>query len=144
MGDLGAVLLVDDQAAPLVSLKADVVQTKSGSVWAATNSDEDNVGVELGKSAIYQLGSLRLTHSLLLSTLCGLNADLDTSFVNLTSSNLGVELELQTLLLEDLLGLLCNLVVHTGAANLAQEFNNGNFSAEARPNGGLSSVSIAK
>jgi phage tail protein X len=60
--------------------------------------------------------------------------------VNLTSGNLGVELELQTLLGEELLGLLSNLSVHAGATNLTEELDNGDFRAETRPDGGLQVV----
>lgn len=84
----------------------------------------------------------QLTHSLFFSTLCGLNADVNTGIVDLTSGDLGVELELQTLLLEDLLGLLRDFAVHTGATDLAQEFNNGDLRAETRPDGSLCMVSI--
>jgi hypothetical protein len=83
-------------------------------------------------------------YSLLLSTLCGLNADLNTSIVNLTSSDFGVELELQALLREELLGLLRNVGVHARATNLTQELNNGNFGAEARPHRGLYQVSAIR
>ena len=47
VGNLGAVLLVDDQAAPVVGLKADVVQTKTRCVWAATDGNENDVSVHL-------------------------------------------------------------------------------------------------
>jgi hypothetical protein len=80
---------------------------------------------------------LQSTYALLLSALCGFYADLDASVVNLTCSNLGVELELQTLLLEDLLGRLGDLVVHTRATNLTQEFDNSDLGTETRPYGGL-------
>lgn len=45
--DLGAVFLVDDDAATVVDLEANVLKTETSSVWAATDSDEDDVGVEL-------------------------------------------------------------------------------------------------
>jgi hypothetical protein len=45
--DLGAVLLVDDQAAPVVGLETDIVEAETGSVGTATDGDEDNVGIEL-------------------------------------------------------------------------------------------------
>jgi hypothetical protein len=45
--DLGAVLLVDDQAATVVSLEANVVETQTGSVGTATNSDKDDISVKL-------------------------------------------------------------------------------------------------
>jgi hypothetical protein len=50
--NLGAVFLVDDQAASLVNLETDVVKTKSRGVRAAADSDEDNIGVELYRLAI--------------------------------------------------------------------------------------------
>ena len=52
VGDLGAVLLVNDQAAPLISLETNVVKTETGSVWAATDSNEDTVRIELGMLAL--------------------------------------------------------------------------------------------
>jgi hypothetical protein len=48
VGDLGAVLLVDDDAAAVVGLETNVVQTETGGVGTATDGDEDNVCVELG------------------------------------------------------------------------------------------------
>jgi hypothetical protein len=47
VGDLGAVLLVDDEAAPLVNLETNVVKTKTGSVWATTDSNKNDIGVKL-------------------------------------------------------------------------------------------------
>lgn len=47
MGQLGAVLLVDDDPPTLVELQANVLQAKSGGVWPATNGDEDDVGIKL-------------------------------------------------------------------------------------------------
>jgi hypothetical protein len=57
--------------------------------------------------------------------------------VNLTCGNLGVELELQALLLEDLLGRLGDLGVHARATNLAQEFDDSDLGTQTRPYGGL-------
>jgi hypothetical protein len=47
VGDLSAVLLVDDQAAPVVGLEADIVEAETGSVGTATDGDEDDVSVKL-------------------------------------------------------------------------------------------------
>jgi hypothetical protein len=47
VGNLGAVLLVDDEAAPLVALETNVVETKTVGVRAATDSDKDDIGVKL-------------------------------------------------------------------------------------------------
>jgi hypothetical protein len=84
---------------------------------------------------------MKSTHSLLLSALRSLNADVDTLAVNLTSGDLGVELELQALLREELLGLLRNLGVHARATDLTKELDNGDFRAETRPDGSLYVVS---
>lgn len=136
--DLGAVLLVDDQAATVVSLETDVVKTQTSSVRTATDSDEDDIGVELWLVSICSVVVLQSsTHRLGLATLSGLNVDLDALLRNLTSGNLGVELEVQALLLEQLLSVLGNLQVHAGATDLAQELNNGDLRAETRPDGGL-------
>lgn len=77
------------------------------------------------------------THSLLLSALCRLNADVDTSVVDFTSCDLSVKLELQALLGKEFLRLLRNVVIHTRATDLTQEFNNGDLGAETRPHGCL-------
>jgi hypothetical protein len=47
VGNLGAVLLVDDEAAPLVALETNVVETKTVGVRAATDSDKDDISVKL-------------------------------------------------------------------------------------------------
>jgi len=47
MGNLGAVLLVDDQAAALVNLEVDVVEAETRGVWAATDSDKNDVSIDL-------------------------------------------------------------------------------------------------
>lgn len=118
--DLGTVFLVDDHTATLVNLKANVLKTKAVGVWTATDGNEDNVSIE----------------GLLFSALGGLNSDLDALALGITSGDLGVELELHALLLEKLLRLLCDVLVHTRAANLAQVLNDGDLRAKARPHGG--------
>jgi hypothetical protein len=77
------------------------------------------------------------TYRLGLATLSSLNVDLDTLLGDLTGGDLGVQLEVQALLLEQLLCVLGDLVVHTGATNLAQELDNGDLGTETRPDGGL-------
>lgn len=47
MGDLGAVLLVDDDTATFVGLNADIFKAETGSIGAAADRDEDDVGVKL-------------------------------------------------------------------------------------------------
>lgn len=47
MGDLGAVFLVDDDTATFVGLDADIFEAKAGSIGAAADRDEDDVGVKL-------------------------------------------------------------------------------------------------
>ena len=44
---LGAVLRVDDDAAALVHLETNVLETEAGSVGSATDGDEDHVSIEL-------------------------------------------------------------------------------------------------
>lgn len=46
--DLGAVFLVNDQAAAVVGLETNVLKAKTGRVWATTDGDEDDVCFELG------------------------------------------------------------------------------------------------
>ena len=57
--DLGAELLVDDQAATLIGLETNVIQAKSGGVRSASNGDKDNISIK----------------GLLLATLRSLNVD---------------------------------------------------------------------
>jgi hypothetical protein len=45
--NLGAVLLVDDDAAAVVDLETDVVETETGGVGTTADGDEDNVCLEL-------------------------------------------------------------------------------------------------
>jgi hypothetical protein len=45
--DLGAVLLVDDDATTVVDLETNVVETETGGVRTTADGDEDNVCVEL-------------------------------------------------------------------------------------------------
>lgn len=47
MRDLGAIFLVDDNAAALIGLDADVFEAEAGCVGAAADGNEDDVGVEL-------------------------------------------------------------------------------------------------
>lgn len=47
VGDLGAVLLVDDDAATVVNIDTEVLETETGGVGATTNGDENDIGVEL-------------------------------------------------------------------------------------------------
>jgi hypothetical protein len=44
---LGSILLVNDQAAFVVNLQADVFKTQAGSVRPATNSYKNDVGLQL-------------------------------------------------------------------------------------------------
>lgn len=121
VGNLGAVLLVDDETATVVLLNTDVLEVQALSVRLAANGDKDDIGVK----------------GLFLTALGGLDVEADGSTVDITGDDLGAGLELDALLAEDLLGLLGDLSVHTGATDLAEELNNGNLSTEAGPNGGL-------
>lgn len=121
VGELGAVLLVDDQTTTVVLLDSDLLQVQALGVGATANSDQDNVGVQ----------------NLLLATLGGLNVKGDGSTAGVTGDDLGAGLELNTLLTQDLLGLLGDLDVHAGATDLAEELNDSDLSAETGPDGSL-------
>lgn len=43
---LCAVFLVNDQAALLVGLEANVLQSQSGGVWATADGNQDNIGIQ--------------------------------------------------------------------------------------------------
>lgn len=121
VGDLGAVLLVNDKTAAVVLVDADVLETETLGVGATANGDQDDISVQ----------------SLLLATLGGLDVQGDERTAVVTLDNLGAGLELDALLGQDLLGLLGDLGVHTRTADLAKELHDGNLSTETGPNGGL-------
>lgn len=121
VGNLGAVLLVDDETATVVLLDADALEVQALGVGLAADGDKDDISIK----------------GLLLTTLGGLDVKANGSTADITGDDLGVGLELDALLTQDLLGLLGDLSVHTGATNLAEELNNGNLSTETGPNGGL-------
>lgn len=56
--DLGAVLLVNDQASTVVGLEANVLKAKTGGVWATTDGDEDDVCFELGEFELVECGEI--------------------------------------------------------------------------------------
>ena len=49
VGDFGAILFVDYEAAFVVDFEADVFEAKAGGVGAAANGYEDDICVELGE-----------------------------------------------------------------------------------------------
>lgn len=116
---LGAVLGVNDDTAALVNLETSVLQAQTGSVRAATNGHEDNVGL----------------NGLGLATLGGVNLELDQLAGSISADNLCAKLEVDALLLEQLLGLLGDLAIHAGTTNLVQELNDGDLGAQSRPDG---------
>lgn len=75
------------------------------------------------------------THRLGLATLGSVDFKLDGLAGLVTADDLGVQLEVDALLLQDLLGLLGNLIVHAGSTDLAEELDNGNLRTEAGPDG---------
>lgn len=121
VGELGAVLLVDDKTATVVLLDSNLLQVQAFGVRATANGDQDNVGVQ----------------NLLLATLGGLNVKGDGRTAVVTGDDLGAGLEFDTLLTQDLLGLLGDLGVHARATDLAEELNNGDLSTETGPDGSL-------
>jgi hypothetical protein len=54
--ELGAVLRVDDDAAALVELEADVLEAEALGVRAAADGDEDDVGFELERGLLASVG----------------------------------------------------------------------------------------
>lgn len=76
------------------------------------------------------------TYRLGLATLGGVNIQLDGLARLVPVDDLGGELEVNALLLEDLLGLLGDLGVHAGAADLVQELDDGDLGAQAGPDRG--------
>lgn len=74
------------------------------------------------------------TYALGLATLGSINVKLDKLAGGVAANDLGVELELDTLFLEDSLGSLGDLSVHAGSSDLAEELNNGDLGSQSRPN----------
>jgi len=121
VGKLGAILLVDDKTATFILVDTDVLDVKAVGVGAAADSNQDNISVQ----------------GLLLATLRSLNTQGNGSTAVITLDDLGVGLELDALLGKDLLGLLGDLGIHTGATDLAEELNDSDLSTKTGPNGGL-------
>ena len=145
VGDLGAVLGVDDDAAALILLETNVLEAETLGVGTAADSDKDNITLELCSHNVSHIltinehtmrGVLKATHSLGLATLGGVNLKLDGLARLVTGNNLGASLEVDALLLQDLLDGLGDLEVHAGATNLVEELDDGNLGAEAGPDGG--------
>jgi hypothetical protein len=80
-------LVVDHDSAPVVNFDSDVLKTETLGVWPTTDGDEDDVGLQ----------------SLLLAVLSGLGLDVYLAISLVGTGDLGVELELDTLLSEGLL-----------------------------------------
>lgn len=74
-----------------------------------------------------------VAHSLLLASLGSLDVDLDSVGAVVTVGNLCVELELHALLGQQLLDVLGDFGIHTRATYLAEELDDGDFGAKARP-----------
>lgn len=81
-------------------------------------------------------GRIHCTYRLGLATLGRVNLESNIGTRVVTADNLGVELELNALLLEELLGGLGNLGVHARATNLAKELDDSDLGTETGPNGG--------
>lgn len=72
-------------------------------------------------------GCGRKSYRFRLSAFRCLDVELDAFAAGVAFCDLGVELELHALLLQDLLCLLRDLGVHSGPADLAEEFYNRDF-----------------
>jgi hypothetical protein len=79
---LCAVLLVNDQASLIVSLKANVLQSQTGSVWAAANGNQDGIGIQ----------------GLFLASLGGFNVEGDGRTTDVTAGDFGVGKEFDALI----------------------------------------------
>ena len=78
VGELGAELLVDDQASAVVGFNADVFETEAGGVGASADGDENDVGFELGRLLARRVfGVVGRTYDFLLAALSSLNVELD-------------------------------------------------------------------
>lgn len=115
--DLGAVLLVDHQAFALIHLDADVLDPQPVGVRAASDSNEYDFRFE----------------GLVLTTLGCFDFKLDKVTTGIALCDLRVGLEFDALFPEDLLRLFGNLGVHAWSANLAEELDDSDLRAEARP-----------
>lgn len=79
--ELGAVFLVNDQSALVISLNSNVLKSKTVGVWSSTNGNEKNVRIQ----------------SLFLAALCGFSVDRDGRTASVTLGNLRVGQEFDSL-----------------------------------------------
>ena len=136
VGDLGTVFGVDDDTATLVHLETNVLQAKASGVGSSSDGDEDGLGLELliqCQPRKHTEPSLISPYSFGLATLGSIHIKLDLVAGGVATKNLGVELELDALLLQRLLRSLGDLSVHTRTADLAEELDDRDLGAQPRP-----------
>lgn len=117
--DVGAEVVIDLNASSLVNSNAKLLEAETLGVRAASSGHKHNVGLD----------------GLGVTTLAGLHGHLDAVVSHLSASHLGLELEVDALLLEGALEGLNELSVHAGAEGV-HELNNGDLRSEAGPNRG--------
>src|SRR5690606_28080311 len=114
--DVGLQVAVDLDAAALVELDADALQTQALEVGLAADGDENGVAVE----------------GFRLATFSRLQGQLDAAFRRLGAGHLGRELEAHALAAEDALELLADLAVHR-RDEAVEELDDRDLRAQPRP-----------
>jgi hypothetical protein len=104
VGKFCPVLFVDYEAAFVVDFEADVFETETSGVGAATNGYEDDVCVKLGSEVSFALFLrmfvvVEIAYSLFFAALCSFDFELHALAASITFEYLGVKLELHALLL---------------------------------------------
>ena len=134
-GDRSVELVVDHDPASVVNLESDVLKAETLGVRPAADRDEDDVGLQ----------------SILLATFGSLDFDVYLAICLAGAGDLGVELELDTLLREGFLECLAvksvsiileneehlhsrNFIVDSGTANVAQELDDSHLGTQPTPN----------
>lgn len=166
VGELGAVLRVDDDTPALVKLKSNVLEAKATGIGATADGNKDDIGIKLEKVSGMIItakkwymksgasgtrkgerchcllrrsatgGMPKSTYGFGLATLGRVDLDLDSLAALVSADNLGSSLEVNSLLLQDLLRLLGNLKIHSGATDDVEELDNSDLGSQSRPHGG--------
>ena len=113
-----AELVVNNDAAPVVELDANLIKSQAGGVWSATYGDQDDVRVELRIIVSKEASIVKeKAYGLLAAALSTLNLNLDLVRAGICRENLGTELELDTLFLQQFLKLLAIMCARLATRN---------------------------
>src|SRR5690606_37807142 len=115
-GNIGAAMMVGLDLTALVELEADVIETTAFAIRPAADRNEDAISLDCFRSPAFR----------------GFHSQRRLAALDVNLGDLGAELELDALLLEDLVGFLADVAVHAGQ-DLVEEFDAGHLRAEPPP-----------